>query len=123
MTLKVIAQTTSSILLMDPINRDTISYDKPTVVTWGHFFEARAGKGQIKTLASNLPDEASNEEFQEYLKEAEGKIDLAVASFISQFEEEEEAEKPTPPKKEKKNNKPAPIQGPAPAPAPATEEE
>jgi hypothetical protein len=117
-TLKVIAQTTSSILLMDPINQDVVSYDKPTVVTWSHFFEARAGKGQIKTLASNLPDEASNEEFQEYLKEADGKIELAVESFVSQFEEKE-AVKPTPPKKEKKNNKPAP----APDPAPATEEE
>lgn len=92
--MKAIAITTSPIMLIDPQTRQILTHDKPSLITWTQFLEARTGKGEIKILASNVPDEADANEFDDYLKEAEN-VDLAVAAFMSSFEEkEEEAPKP-----------------------------
>lgn len=90
--MKVIAETIGNIELMDSVHRDVLPWDRPAIITWSNFWESRTGKGQIKVIQPNLPDAASDEEFQDYLREAEN-VDLAVASFVSKFEEP----KPKPP--------------------------
>lgn len=87
--MKVIAKTTSPIMLVDPVSRAILEQDPPRVVPWSNFFESRTGKGQIKILGSDLPPEASDEEFQKYLAEAED-LELAVAAYVSSFGEAEE---------------------------------
>lgn len=101
--MKAIAKTADPIMLIDPQTREILTMDKPSVVTWTQFLEARTGKGQIKILASGLPDEASDAEFQKFLAEADGKEELAVESFKSTFEEE----KPKPAAKKPAAKKPA----------------
>lgn len=90
--MKAIVKTTGEFSLLESYTRDFVT-DKPCVVTWTQFFEARTGNGQLKVLASRLPDTASDEEFQQYLNESENE-DLAVAAFISQYEEPKEEKKP-----------------------------
>ncbi|MCG7628998.1 hypothetical protein MHM88_14395 [Epibacterium sp. MM17-32] len=92
--MKAIAKTSQSIMLVDPQTREILTHDKPSVVTWTQFLEARTGKGQIKILASDLPTEASDTEFQKFLAEADGKEDLAVEAYLSTFAEENEKPKP-----------------------------
>lgn len=98
--MKNIVKVTGAFMLIDPQTKDYIE-ERPHVVTWTQFLEARTGKGQIKILAANLPDEASDIEFQRYLDEAED-VDLAVASYVSSFEETEEEAKPKPRSRSKK---------------------
>jgi len=84
--MKVIAKTTKPINLIDPQHRDLLE-ETPHVVVWTQFKEARTGAGQIKVLAADLPMEASDEDFQKYLVEAED-VDLAVAAYVSSFEDD-----------------------------------
>lgn len=95
--MKTIAKTTSAIMLMDPYQRQELD-ETPHLVTWNHFFEARTGKGQIKILASNIPDSATDEDLQAFLKDS-GTEELAIASFVSQFEEPKKAAPKAPRKK------------------------
>lgn len=96
--MKVIAKTTSSILLLDPTTRDILPAGRPAVITWTQFFQARTGLGQIEVLQNGLPNEANDADFLQYLKEAEDE-DLAIASYASLFLDEEEEEKSAPKKK------------------------
>lgn len=93
--MKAIAYTTSNFELYDPTTREVIQ-EVPRVIEWTRFYESRTGAGQIKILASDLPDEADDAVFQEFLKEAESEdgdtVALAVAAYLSSFEEEEEEE-------------------------------
>lgn len=79
---------------MDPQTKEFIT-NAPRVVVWSHFLEARTGKGQLKILASDLPELATDEDFQAFLADSDQKEDLAVASFVSQFEEDEDEKEPT----------------------------
>lgn len=100
--MKRIVETTGSFMLVDPTYGGIIWDDRPCVVKWSSFFEARTGAGEIRVLHTDLPEEATDEEFLEYLNDA-GKADLAVASFVSKFTES----KPTPQTKKTPKAKPA----------------
>lgn len=92
--MKVIAKTTSAINLIEPMTRELLE-EIPRVVHWSQFLESRTGKGQIKVLASDLPDEATDKEFQGFLDESDGDVDLAVEAYKSTFEmDEDEPELP-----------------------------
>jgi len=104
--MKVIAKTTGPFMLMDTQTNDLLVDYEPRVVTWTQFKEARSGKGQIKSLASNLPNEANDADFQEYLAEA-GDEDLAVASYVSALSPEPE---PKPKPKPKRATKQTPAE-------------
>lgn len=101
--MKVIAQTTTEIMLLDPVTREIISCDRPYVVTYTPFFEARTGKGEIRILTNGLPDGAIDEEFVNFLKDSDGDVELAVAAFVSTMKPEPE---PTPALKSKAPPKP-----------------
>lgn len=92
--MKAILETIGDIMLVDPQTREVLPEDRPAVMTWTQFLEARTGAGQIRVLHSGLPAEASDEEFKQFLKDAED-TELAIASFCSCFEDKvEEAPKP-----------------------------
>jgi hypothetical protein len=82
----VLVETTSDILLVDPHSGDLIENNRPSVVAWTSFVEARIGVGQIRLIAGRLIETATDEEFLKYFAECEGNLDLAVESFLSEFE-------------------------------------
>lgn len=86
--MKVIARTREAIMLIDPTTGAEVANDRPYVVAFTPFFEARTGKGEIEVLETGLPDEATDAEFQVYLKDSDGNVDLAIAAFLSKGEPE-----------------------------------
>lgn len=97
--MKAIAKTIGAIELVDPQIRDYVR-ERPAVVVWTQFKEARTGKGQIKILEGNLPMEADDAEFQKFLKDSKTE-EQAVAAYVSTFEVEKEQ-----PKQKKTSKKP-----------------
>ena len=83
--MKVLLETTSNIMLIDPNTGDLIDETVPTLTEWTAFLEQRAGLGQIRVLHRGFQPEASNDEWLDYLKASDGKVDLAMDSFISVF--------------------------------------
>lgn len=83
--MKVLVETTSNIMLLDPNTGDAIDDVVPTLTVWTAFLEARAGLGQVRVLHRGFTDAATNEEWLEYLKASGGKLDLAIPSFIATF--------------------------------------
>ena len=83
--MKVLVETTSNIMLLDPNTGDAIDDMVPTLTVWTAFLEARAGLGQVRVLHRGFTNEATNEEWLDYLKASDGKLDLAITSFVSTF--------------------------------------
>lgn len=79
---KILCETTGNFGLYH--GNQAIEPGVPAVIERTEFFDARTMLGQVSIL-SNLRDEATNEEFKQYWKEAEGDRELAVASFLSAF--------------------------------------
>lgn len=63
----------------------TIHHNRPTVVRRTDFIDARVHEGDLTSLATNLPPEATDDAFKLYLKECKGDVKLAVESFCSKF--------------------------------------
>lgn len=82
---KILVETTGSFMLMNPQTGEEIPNDRPAVVRNSNFVSQRAGVDQIKILATSLPDEASDQEFQAYWSEDP---EIAVEAFLSQYSEE-----------------------------------
>jgi hypothetical protein len=82
---KSIIKTKGAFELYDPTTREHVQ-QRPRVVTWTQFFEARTGAGQIVVMESGLPDAANDTDFQGYLKESTTE-ELAAASYASSFNE------------------------------------
>lgn len=85
--MKHIVQATQPIVLMDP-NNGQIVEQKPSLITHTQFIAVRIGLGEIKILVADVPDEATNEEFQKFIVDSEGNHDLAIDSFMSQYKPE-----------------------------------
>lgn len=92
--MKSIIKTKSAIMLVDPVTQEIVE-ETPHVVTWTSFLEARTGKGQIAVLKSDLPRSANDDDFQQFLTDAEDET-LAVASYASSFEVSEPEGEPKP---------------------------
>lgn len=85
--MKLLIETTGNFKLLNggfeiPENRPCV----PPVIN--HFIQSRISLGQISILAK-LKDEATDEDFLGYFKEADGDSVLAVASFEAAFGLEE----------------------------------
>ena len=83
--MKVLVETTSNIMLLDPNTGDAIDDVVPTLTVWTAFLEARAGLGQVRVLHRGFTEDATNDEWLEYLKACEGKLDMAIQSFVSKY--------------------------------------
>ena len=116
--MKVIAVTTG--LFMFQLSAFESVERLPHVVTYTDFLENKVFKREVKLLKSNLPEEATDKEFQEFLKDSPTQ-ELAIESFMSKYSEVE------PPKDEVWVNpetvvepEPAPVPEPVPEPAPTS---
>lgn len=83
--MKVLVETTSNIMLLDPNTGDAIDDVVPTLTVWTAFLEARTGLGQVRVLHRGFTEEATNKEWLDYLKESNGNLDLAIPAFVSAF--------------------------------------
>ncbi len=83
--MKVLVETTSNIMLIDPNTGDVIDDVIPTLTVWTSFLESRAGLGQVRLLHRGFKDEATNEAWVDTLHQSGGQIDLAVDAFIAEL--------------------------------------
>jgi hypothetical protein len=83
-TMKVLVETTSNIMLLDPNTGDVIDDAVPTLTVWTAFLEARAGLGQVRLLHRGFREEATNEAWLDCLKQS-GNLELAIPAFVSEF--------------------------------------
>jgi hypothetical protein len=60
---------------------------RPSVIPRSGFIDARIALGQIVKVA-DVPDEATDDEFEAFWRDSDGDRDLAVASFLSKFDPE-----------------------------------
>lgn len=99
---KVLVETTSNIMLLDPNTGEVIDDRVPTLVTWTAFLEARAGLGQVRVLHRGFRPEATNDDWLDCLQQS-GELRLAIDAFISEFglNEPSGSKKPAPVVEEK----------------------
>lgn len=114
---KQLVETTGQFELVDfEQNMLVIKADRPTVVSPTVFISTRAAAQQIKFLA-NLNDDATDEEFEKYWKEADADSRLAIDAFLSSYGDqvEKQAESAPAPRRGRKK---ADEDEPTPAPVP-----
>lgn len=84
--MKVIAKPTGPFMLV--LDRGEVLFShRPSVVTMTDYLEMRVVKGEIKVLTAkdDLPDTASDSEFNQFWEDSNRDDDLAVKSFASKF--------------------------------------
>ena len=90
--MKSLVKPTSSIMLL-LAGGEIVHSDRPSVVTVTDFVSSRIASGVLETVASGLPDTATDAQFMAYRKacRTNGKVDepLALASFLSSFSKPE----------------------------------
>lgn len=85
--MKLIVNVVGDFTYINPQIADEVMYNhKPCLVTNTDFVQALLVGGKIDVLAKDLPENASQEEFDTFLTESKGDVELAVASFISKFD-------------------------------------
>ena len=84
-TNKAIVKPIGSCMYIDITNGDHIPENKPSVVFYTDFVSEKVGDGKIRLITPNLPEEANNHDFQNFLKESEGDEELAVAAYVATF--------------------------------------
>jgi len=80
---KLLVETKGDIMLWDFSTRTEVHADRPTVVPVSNFIHRNATCGNLKVLATDLPDTATDDEFAEYWAV---EADIAVDAYLSQFE-------------------------------------
>jgi hypothetical protein len=82
---KILAETTGDFMLADMSTGHDIQAHRPSVVARSGFIDSRIALGQV-TKVADVPDEATDEEFLAFWIDS-GDRDLAIASFLSKFDE------------------------------------
>ena len=83
--MKIIVRTTKSHLVWNRATGEMITPTRPHVIASTNFSGIYLANGHLRTLASNLPDEASDKDFEEFWLACDKDDILAVESFVSQF--------------------------------------
>lgn len=101
--MKHLVETTGNFMLLDLGSAQEIDAFRPTVVRLTEWMGVRISKGELKVVAADLKDEATDAEFVTYMKEMNGDAEAAVASFLSKFGKDAiVAEEPAPAKRGRK---------------------
>lgn len=87
---KIIVKTTGDFMLMSPADRFEIEPGRPYVVPQCTFIDTFAALGRVSVLKTDLPDSATDKDWEGFWTESEGNLDLAIDSFMSTFEVEKE---------------------------------
>lgn len=82
--MKYLVETPDNTQLKDIETGQLVPFNRPAVIRPTGFFEAKIFKGQMRRLA-DLDDQATDEEFQNYLRDSDNAVPLAVAAFKSAF--------------------------------------
>lgn len=90
--MKVIAEPTENGFMLMLGGGEFLHSHRPSVVTYDDFLNTKVVRGQVKVLEKDLPDEASDAEFEKTLNASSGDKELAVSSFVSTFKPKEETE-------------------------------
>lgn len=83
--MKLLAETTGAFGLIDLSTGQSLKSHRPSVVPLSGFLTARIALGQVAKVA-DVPDDATDEDFEAYWLDSDGDKDLAVASFLSKFD-------------------------------------
>ncbi len=83
--MKLLVKTTGDFMFADPSTRCEIAWNRPSVCQPSNFIQSHMAQGRLKLLSNELSDEATDAEFAQFLTEASGDSDLAVAAFIAKF--------------------------------------
>lgn len=84
--MKMLVETTGAFMLLDLSLGQTVQGHRPSVVAQSDFLNARIALHQV-TKICDLPDDATDEEFETYWTDAEDR-ELAIASYQSKFDAE-----------------------------------
>jgi hypothetical protein len=84
---KLLAETTGPFGLLDLSTGQTLNANRPSVVSRSSFIDSRIALSQIVKVA-DVPDEVTDMDFENFWRDSDGDRDLAVASFLSQFDPE-----------------------------------
>lgn len=90
--MKFLIETTGDFMLYDVLNMQCVESDRPSVVADGPFLQAQMGLKNVRILIPDLPDEATDAEWVDWLKASEA-VDLAVASYREKYHPEPEPKK------------------------------
>lgn len=96
--MKIVVETRGDFMLVDVTTRAEIGIRRPTLVPFSSFIDSRIARRELKNHMTGFPDQATDKEFQEFLSESEGDVELACASYMAKFEpspELDEAPAPT----------------------------
>lgn len=92
--MKLLVETTGPFQIYYPVPEQFARADRPCVVTQSSPMSVGIANGKLRLLGT-VNDDATDEEFLAYLKDAKDK-ELAVAAFLDKFKDgEEEPVKPT----------------------------
>jgi hypothetical protein len=83
--MKLLVKTLGPFGLTDMYTGCQVVWNRPSVVKPSAFVDQRIQLGQIRVI-SQIPDEATDEEFKRFLIDSGENEELAVSSFLSQFE-------------------------------------
>lgn len=86
--MKLLVETTGEFQLINAVNGTRIRFNRPTVVDSDSFVQSHIAYGHLKVFTHTLVDEATDADWEVWLAEAEGDIDLAVASYLTKFDAE-----------------------------------
>ncbi len=92
--MKYLVETTGDFMLIDP-DGTQIRHDGYSVVKHSPFIQERVVAGQIRTVAE-VNDEATDTDWLDYVKDSDGDLDLALASFVSTYPTEGKKKKEEP---------------------------
>lgn len=83
--MKLLLETTGDFMLVDPQTNSEIAWNRPSVCAMSGFIQMRMAAGQLKVIANDLDDSATDDEFVKFVAESKGDLELAKDSFISAF--------------------------------------
>lgn len=82
--MKHLIETKGAFMLMDPQTNQLVPENRPCVVRSTTFLEERIAKGHLTLVAADIPEEATDVEFEAYWVE---NAEIAVEAFLSKFDE------------------------------------
>lgn len=83
--MKHLVETSGDFMLYDIGTKSYIPHNRPAVIEVTPFISERIGKGELNIIAHNIPEEAKDSDYEEYVKEYSGDTAAATASYLSMF--------------------------------------
>lgn len=89
--MKIIAKPTGAFMLILAYG-ETLMPHRPSVLTCDDFVQSKIAAGMVKVIESDLPEEATDLEYEKFWEESNKDEALSVQSFVSKFKPAAEPE-------------------------------